>query len=119
MLSELGGLFPEDESARLAGLLGDALAAVHAMAAYEALVFAEAMHLCRTLKQCKQWIEIVGSGVAGSTMFSRGMPRVFESEIHGTGGLELLVPCGDGLLESIVSSELRSCTRGLAEYADG
>jgi NAD-binding of NADP-dependent 3-hydroxyisobutyrate dehydrogenase len=53
-VSEVGGILPEDEAARLFGLLSDALAAMHAMAVYEALVFAEGMHLCRTLKQCKQ-----------------------------------------------------------------
>jgi 3-hydroxyisobutyrate dehydrogenase len=103
-ISEMGGVFPEDEAARLFGLLSDALAAIHAMAAYEALVFAESMHLCRTLKQCKQWIDVLGNGAAGSTMFIKGMPRVFDSETHGTGSLELLVPSRQRLLGSLVSS---------------
>ena len=102
-ISELGGLFPEDEAARLVGLLSNALAAIHAMAAYEALVFAESMHMCRALKQCKEWIEILSGAAAGSTMFARGMPRIFESETHGTGGLELLVPRREGLMKSLVS----------------
>jgi 3-hydroxyisobutyrate dehydrogenase len=118
MVSEMGGLYPEDEAGRLAGLLGDALAAVHTMAAYEALVLAEGMHMCRTLKQCKQWIEILGSAAAGSMVFIKGMPRIFESETHGTGSLELLVPRREGLLESLVSRDPGCCRRGLAERAD-
>ena len=103
-VSELGGLWPEDEAARLYELLCNALAAIHAMAAYEALVFAEDMHMCRSLKQCKQWIEILGSAAAGSTMFVDGMPRMLDSETHGTGALQLLVPRRETLLESLVSS---------------
>ena len=105
-ISEMGGMFPEDEAIQLAGLLEDALSAIHAMAAYEALVFAEGIHLCRTLKQCRQWIEILGSGAAASTMVIKGMPRMFESETHGTGSLELLVPRREGILESLVSRRL-------------
>jgi 3-hydroxyisobutyrate dehydrogenase-like beta-hydroxyacid dehydrogenase len=103
-VSELGGLWPEDEGACLYRLLCNALAAIHAMAAYEALVFAEGMHMCRSLKQCKQWIEILGNATAGSTMFLDGMPRIFDSETHGTGALQLLVPRRETLLESLVSS---------------
>ena len=105
-ISEMGGMFPEDEAIQLEGLLEDALAAIHAMAAYEALVFAEGTHLCRTLKQCRQWIDILGGGAAASTVVIKGMPRMFESETHGTGSLELLVPRREGILESLVSRHL-------------
>ena len=105
-ISEMGGLFPEEEAGPLAGLLANALAAIHAMAAYETLLFAEGTQMCRTLKQCRQWIDIVGSGSAASTMFIKGMPRIFESETHGTGSLELLVPHREGLLEGLVSRPL-------------
>jgi hypothetical protein len=115
--SEIGDILPEDEAARLFGLLSDALAAMHAMAVYEALVFAESMHLCRTLKQCKQWIEVLGKGAAGSAMFTKGMPRVFDSETHGTGRLELFVPCRHHLLESVVRPRYRT-RQGLAEQTD-
>lgn len=104
-VSEMGGMFPKDEAAHLIGLLRDALAAVHAMAAYEVLMFAEGLHLCRTLKQCGQWTEILSTSLAASTIFAKGMPRIFESETHGTGSLELLVPNREGLLKSLVSSE--------------
>lgn len=116
-VSEIGGILPEDEATRLFGLLSDALAAMHTMAVYETLVFAESMHLCRTLKQCKQWIEVLGKGAGRSTMFIKGMPRVFDSETHGTGSLELPVPRRHHLLESIVRP--RDKTRqGLAEQTD-
>jgi len=118
-VSELGGLWPEEEATRLYGLLCNALAAIHAMAAYEALVFAEGMHMCKSLKQCKQWIEILGSACAGSTMFVDGMPRIFDSETHGTGALQLLVPRRETLLESLVSSGTNAdIVQGLVEQAD-
>jgi hypothetical protein len=50
-------------------------------------------------------------------MFIKGMPRVFDSETHGTGSLELLVPCRHHLLESVVRPRYRT-RQGLAEQTD-
>ena len=52
-------------------------------------------------------------------MFIDGMPRIIDSEIHGTGALQLLVPRRETLLESLVSSRTNAdIVQGFVEQAD-
>ena len=74
--------------------------AIHAAAAYEALIFAEALDMCESDAQKKQWYDILASAAAGSTMFIKGMPKMLESVEQG-GDIELLVPIKSGLLQSL------------------
>ena len=52
-------------------------------------------------------------------MFVDGMPRIFDSETHDTGALQLLVPRRETLLESLVSSRTNAdVVQELVEQAD-
>ena len=88
----------EDEN--LMQQLAIAHGAIHAAGAYEALIFAEALGMCESEEQKRQWFDILASAAAGSTVFIKGMPSMLQSVDRG-GEVELLVPVKSGLVESL------------------